>query len=404
MHKNKTKYCRWLILLLLTALSACSRVPVPETPRYQPGEAATVVRMQLLHTTDMGMLPLIRVQLSGGQPAGLWLLDTGSSHNLIDSELAARLALSRAAASEITTIGGRRSSTHYRLPPLQIGKLRLDGQSATALDLSTLSAPDGHQVSGVLGMPALANLVLTLDYQGRQVRLANAYSAPGKLPQGIPFTLDTGVPVARLSVGNKTGDFILDTGNATALVMLPTLRELKRNQPLHFVEVADLGGTIPTQLARLPSLTLGARQFRNIPVSLPLNSQHAAGIDGSLGNGILARQEVTFDFPRRRLLLQRFGQRAAELAADFGFLLAQDNRIAVINAHSPAALAGLRRGDRIVALDSIKTPTASAQTLWKLLFKRQQVQLTIARDTETQADIPRRFKVLLRRAHYLPEL
>ncbi len=409
------RYC--LTCILLIALTACSRIPIPETPSYKSGEAATVVRMQLLHTADMGMLPLIRVKV-GPQFTGWWLLDTGSSHNLIDDDLAAQLALTRASSSAISTIGGRKASTHYQLPALQIGKLKLDGQSASALDLSALSASDSYRVNGVLGMPALANLVLGLDYHNRTVRFSNSSRKDlGRNQLAVPFTLNRGVPVARLQLdgGKRVGNFILDTGNAAALVILPSLRELKRDQPLHFVEMADLGGSIPTQLARLSTLTLGGRQFRNIPVALPLNSQHSAGVDGSLGNGILARQEVVFDFPQRRLLLNSFGQQSADLAGDFGFLLTPDGYISVVNDHSPAAKAVLRRGDRIMAVAGREVVNEDAHTIWQLLNQRQQVQLTVLRaatstgDTEiieNKQSLGREERLLIRlqRNHYLPLL
>lgn len=417
MHKKNTVLYYLVSLLLLITLTACSRLPTPESPRYKPGEAATVVRMQLLHTADMGMLSLIRVKPGPKQPAGWWLLDTGSSHNLIDESLAAQLALTRASSSEISTIGGRKASTHYRLPALWIGKLKLEGQGASTVDLSALSARDSYRVDGVLGMPALANLVLGLDYRNRTVRLANELPQVNEQQMTVPFTLNSGVPVARLQLdgGKRVGNFILDTGNATALVVLPSLRELKRDQPLHFVEVADLGGLIPTQLARLATLTLGARQFRNIPVALPLNSQHAAGVDGSLGNGILARQEVVFDFPRRRLLLHRFGQQSAELAGDFGFLLTPDGYISVVNDHSPAAKAGLRRGDRVVAVAGRDVVDKSAHTIWRLLNQRARVELSVLRAGDLAADAEiiknkqslgnsKRLLIRLQRNHYLPLL
>ncbi|MGB1255366.1 MAG: aspartyl protease family protein [Thiolinea sp.] len=373
-------------------LTACSRIPVPEIPSYKAGDKATVVRMHALHTVDMGVLPLVKVKL--GPTVGWWLIDTGSSHNLVASDLVQRAQLRVVGSSDVATIGGRQLSTHHQLPVLQIGQLKLDGQSASAIDLSGLSAHHGYKIDGVLGMPALVNLVMALDFRGRTVRFSD--TASGLRAGGIPFDLSRGVPIARLALGNnRQGNFILDTGNATALVILPSLPLANRDKPLHFVEVADLGGMIPTQLALLPQLRLGQRQFRNVPVSLPLRNHHLAGADGSLGNMILSRQEIIFDFPRQRLFLQAFNQQPASLPGDFGFLLSPDNRVSVINDQSSAAIAGLRRGDQIVAVGGQRPGTDSAHSIWQLLSRRQNAELTIRRNGQL---ITRQ----LQRAYYLP--
>lgn len=142
-------------------LAACSRLPNPKIPEFQAGNVSTVP-MQLLYTGDLGGLPAVPVMMAGRKT--WWLVDTGSSHNLVSPQLARALRLSPAASSEVSTIAGKQLTGYYRLPTLQIGAVELENQSAAAVGLDLVSAQDGLVIDGILGMPALNRLIVSLDF------------------------------------------------------------------------------------------------------------------------------------------------------------------------------------------------------------------------------------------------
>jgi hypothetical protein len=388
----------WLSGLLL--LAGCVRVPEPAAPGFTQRTKTSTVAMQLLHTSDRAVLPLVPVTIA--DRTYWWLLDTGSSHNLIAEGLAETLNLRAVAASEMASIGGRRESTHYQLPVLEIGTLQLDKQSASALDLSHLSAP-GYVVSGILGVPALSGLQVLLDFPQRRVMLAEALPVSA-LPvgaAGVPFRLRGGVPAATITVDGRGADVLLDTGNATALVLLPEFTRFSPQQQFSFIETRDLGGSIPARLARIGQLQLGNKRFNDIPVSLPLRNHRyrRSAVVGSLGNGLLGQQPVVFDFPGRRLLISAaaLNNNAAnpDVADSFGFRLAQSNIIEVVLPDSPAQRSGLQTGERIIAVDG--KPTAHAHEVWLHLNNLQQSQLTLQRGNQLR-------QILLLRGRFLPLL
>ncbi|MEZ5536024.1 MAG: aspartyl protease family protein [Thiolinea sp.] len=382
----------WLLLLL--TLSACVRVPEPGAPGFRENAKSTSVAMQLLHTSDRAVLPLLPVKM--GEQTYWWVLDTGSSHNLVATGLAEKLKMRAVASSEMATIGGRQLSTHYQLPPLKIGALQLDKQSASAVDLSHLSVP-GYTVSGILGVPALSRLKVLLDFPQRRVMLAEtlpAFALPSAA--GIPFQLRGGVPVAAVNIDGRRAEVILDTGNATSLVLLPDFTRFSPQQSFSFIETRDLGGNIPARLAQVGQLQLGDSLFTDIPVSLPLQNHRyrQSAVAGSLGNGLLGQQPVVFDFPGRKLLVAgRAGNQIAD--GSFGFRLAQSNMIEVVLENSPAQQSGLQVGERIIAVDG--RPTAGAHEIWPHLNGRQQVQLTLQRGNQLR-------QLSLRRGRFLPAL
>ncbi|TXH71514.1 MAG: hypothetical protein E6Q83_01615 [Thiothrix sp.] len=380
--------------LVLLLVAACSRLPHPKIPEFQAGNVSTVP-MQLLYTSDLGGLPAVPVIIEGRKT--WWLVDTGSSHNLVSPRLARDLRLSPAASSEVSTIAGKQLTGYYRLPMMQIGAVDLENQSAAAVNLGLVSAADGLVIDGVLGMPALNRLIVSLDF-GRHTAIFSQYVPKYQQPHSlIPFRLVGGVPVASLNlVGGRAGNFILDTGNAGGLVMFPQYarREYRPGASLAFIEIEDLGGRVPTGLALLPRLHLGSWQTRQVPLSLPMRTQGFQHLDGSIGNAIFTGQTLTFDFPSQHLLLSA-SQDADALPGQFGFLLAANNVIEVVLPNSPAARMGVQVGDHILEVNGHNTREASSHRIWQILDEQRRAELKLARAGTL-------YGVSLERAYFLP--
>jgi hypothetical protein len=382
----------WLLMLFV---AACSRLPNPKLPQFQAGNV-TAVPMQLLYTGDLGGLPAVPVMIEGRKT--WWLVDTGSSHNLVSPQLAKNLRLPTAASSEVSTIAGRQMTGYYRLPTMQIGVVELKNQSAAALDLGLVSASDGLVIDGVLGMPALNRLIVSLDF-GRHTAIFSQYVPNYQQPHSvIPFRLQGGVPVAALTVlGGRTGEFILDTGNAGGLVMFPNYAQRDyRSSSMAFIEIEDLGGRVPTGLALLSNLNMGSWHTSRVPVSLPMRTHGFHHLAGSIGNGIFTGQTLTFDFPSQHLLLSASRDTDA-LPGQFGFLLAANNVIEVVLPNSPAARMGLQVGDSILEVNGQNTRDASSHRIWRILDGAQQANVTLARAGTV-------YSVNLERAYFLPPL
>lgn len=380
--------------ICLLLLAACSRLPHPKIPEFQAGNVSAVP-MQLLYTSDLGGLPAVPVIIEGRKT--WWLVDTGSSHNLVSPRLARELRLSAAASSEVSTIAGKQLTGYYRLPMMQIGAVDLENQSAAAVSLGLVSATDGLTIDGVLGMPALNRLIVSLDF-GRHTAIFSQYVPNAQQPHSvIPFRLKGGVPVAALSVlAGRTGEFILDTGNAGGLVMFPhyARREYRPGSSLAFIDVEDLGGRVPTGLALLPDLHIGSWQTRQVPVSLPMRTHGFRHLDGSIGNAIFTGQTLTFDFPSQHLLLSA-SQDSDSLPGQFGFLLAANNVIEVVLPNSPAARMGIQVGDSILEVNGQNTREASSHRIWQILDEQRRAAFKLAR----AANI---YELSLERAYFLP--
>jgi hypothetical protein len=101
----------------------------------------------------------------------LFILDTGSDSNLISPAAAREVAkVSRDDSVGIRGIQGEVDKVYEAGKfTLAFANLRLDSPSMTAIDTTKLSHDDRVEVSGLIGAPALTQLVLHIDYRDNLV-------------------------------------------------------------------------------------------------------------------------------------------------------------------------------------------------------------------------------------------
>jgi predicted aspartyl protease len=107
------------------------------------------------------------------------------------------------------------------------------------------------------------------------------------------------VPV--LLNGARPARFLLDTGSSVTLVSpLVGAEVLERPPSSETVELQTLSGLTRGAVGRLTSLRIGAAELQDVPIVL---HDPGPGIDGILGNTVLARYRLTVEADRRLLHL-----------------------------------------------------------------------------------------------------
>jgi hypothetical protein len=108
-----------------------------------------------------------------GSSSKLFLIDSGTSSNLIDSEAAREFTgVHEDGRTEVRGLQGKveHVSRAERIS-LIFGGFRQDNADLVAISLEAASDAEGIGITGVLGMPVLTQLRLTIDYRGGAVRL-----------------------------------------------------------------------------------------------------------------------------------------------------------------------------------------------------------------------------------------
>jgi predicted aspartyl protease len=129
-------------------------------------------------------------------------------------------------------------------------------------------------------------------------------TSTGALETVVPLEKARGVWIVPVLLnGSRAGRFLLDTGSSVTLVSPLVGAELPGGlTSRETVELQTLSGLTTGPAGRLASIRIGEAELRDVPVVL---HDPGPGIDGILGNTVLARYRLTLDSDRRLLRLVR---------------------------------------------------------------------------------------------------
>lgn len=253
----------------------------------------------------------VRLSVSlNGEPARI-NLDSGSSSLVLDRPAADILELKPEAALVGLGYGGS-----FEDAPVKLDRFGIDGAvSFQNLTASVVPLPDAFSIVptvstvGFVGYDLLSRFVVRVDYARGQVTLCDPESWSPAPEDGSPLALalDQNVPsvVAQFD-GLPPARFMIDTGDSVSAVMLygPYVKANKVDEKYPrgtTVEGTGAGGEVSTRRVRARSFGLSGVTFTDVPTDLLPARGASKAVAGALGNDLLSRFVVTFDYPHRRV-------------------------------------------------------------------------------------------------------
>ncbi|MEL7223201.1 MAG: PDZ domain-containing protein [Bacteroidota bacterium] len=266
----------------------------------------------------------------------------------------------------------------------------------------------GIEVHGILGADILRRFVITIDYRRRRItfqdprtfsppRSKNFVDVSAEFSRHKPYL---NFPANLVPRQNTNLKLLMDTGaslplllytDADSLLQLPT--NLIRTNIGH-----GLGGTIEGFVGRTASLEIGQQQmtniitsFQDVSVDYQLDSTFLNNRSGVMGNVILRRFYIIIDYINEQVWLRpnRDFNKAFNFDRSGISVLAngvQLNRFTIVNIieGSPAAEAGLQRGDEIRMLNGVPATLLGLESIGRILRKKvgKRIRMLIRRNDE----------------------
>ena len=293
-----------------------------------------------------------------------FIVDTGGV-NLIDSSLVKPLSLRITGAEAGHGTGPNAvASGKTTIERLTLGKITFTKQPFYTFDFEQLYAGGGVKMMGMVGAALLQQYVTCIDFKHNVIDLIE----PGQLDvaragSSLAMSINESEIKVHGSFDGIPSIFQIDTGSPTTLTLAAPFVQhhglLKRFPRQVETSSGGVGGQTREYTVRGKDLVLGGERIQHPITALAAASKGnlaKSDFSGIVGIGALKRYLVTLDFPGKRLFLKTYDPAPAGLDTydRSGMRIEVDPagfRVVSVAQGTPAAEAGLRRGDVIIAVD-----------------------------------------------------
>ena len=316
-----------------------------------PTPAAGVQRLPAWEAMDLSSGSIVlKVQIAGETIDAV--LDTGSSHSIIDSSLAKRLGI--AAAKSVLLTGFSKQVRAHQSVGTQVTVA--GSEYSTSLIIFEMT-PMGMEQKMILGRDFLDIHIIELEFANSRFRFLDSAEARDLPSEPISLISDSRrnlwIPVkingqevfADLDLGNQGALLISDSAAARLIPGLPRSTWVTQ----------DVSGLLTTGSVVVPVFSVAGTDLRSVPAEV-MHLPPPDNASANVGLPILRRFAMTLDLGNSRLWLT---PDAAAIDRPFernrlgAALEPQEEGLKILHValNSPAAAAGLAVGDVIVEVD-----------------------------------------------------
>ncbi|WP_197277049.1 retropepsin-like aspartic protease [Sphingomonas profundi] len=289
----------------LALLLAAAPVPMPP-PTIPPAALDDTLEVSgdAIDARQIETRMTVAVRVNGQGPYR-FVVDSGADRSVIGADLARRLALPPEAAVTLHGMAGASRVATVRIDRLTVGASDIPDIVAPALAERHLGA------QGLLGIDALAEQRLMLDFEKRTITVQDARKPPPASAGEIVVTARRRhgqLILTQVRVADRPIYAVIDTGSQVTIGNSALLARLGRHRPTTPVTLVSVTGqTIAAQQALLPEIRIGAVTLRGVPAAFADVPPFALfGLDRQpallLGSDTLqAFRRVSLDFRARRV-------------------------------------------------------------------------------------------------------
>lgn len=326
-----------------------------------------------------------------GQGPFAFILDTGGAA-ILTPDAAAALRLNPVGAGSGGGAGAGRVSVQYtRVERTQIGGMTLRNQPFVVIALSYDAVERGARppLAGILGVELFERFAMQLNYHEKTLAfepLSGYRHRGGGVALPIFFSDDEPLLVAKID--GISGDVGLDTGNSGTLIVQgiwADRHQLKQQMMSGYPSLGfGMGGASSNWTSRADFEIAGHRFARIIAHYAPdtKGAFSSRTESGNVGNEILANFTLDFDYGHGQIWFEPvpsapqrpFGRAGVNWIKEH----AEAFKVVAVAAGSPAAEAGLKVNDEIVAINGTSSNQLSGRDFSRAVRLPPDTKLTFS--------------------------
>lgn len=297
----------WHALAALAALAtALPGADAPESPDTQPSQQSAGEHDVLALERERHRRLTVPVTIQGQGPFR-FMVDTGAQATVLSHGLAALLQIHNRRPAVLVGMASRINTETVGLEGFTLGSRSFYIQSAALVDGAHLGEADG-----ILGLDSLQNQRVLLDFQKRELAVADAQDLGGN--RGFEIVVKARERLGQLIITRSMLDgvkttVIIDTGAQGSVGNPALLERLRRTRMMGETALTDVNGQQLSGSVRIArQLDVGRVQLRNFAILFAdAPPFRALGLDNEPAL-ILGMEElrmfrrVAIDFKRREIL------------------------------------------------------------------------------------------------------
>jgi hypothetical protein len=308
---------------------------------------------------------VVRACFDKGKDTLNFILDTGSGGISLDSATCKEFNIQTFQTdTSITGIAGVRKVHFVFNKSLRLPGLTVEGLNFHVNDYEVLSSVYGEKVDGIIGYSFFSRYIVKIDFDSLQIEI---YS-PGKITYPshghLLHPIFTSLPIQYVQVKDRRKvpfNFYFDTGAGLCFLMSEQFAKdsavlQKKRKPL-VTQAEGMGGMLKMRLTVVKEVKLGPYRFRKVPTYLYQDDNNVTSYPftgGLIGNEILRRFNLTFNYPQREIFLQpnsHFNDQFDYAYTGLGiYYIGGKNIVVDVIANSPAAKSGFMIDDEIISV------------------------------------------------------
>jgi len=202
--------------------------------------------------------------------------------------------------------------------------------------------------------------------------------------QEVPLEIDSRMPYlkTRVETADKqlvTVKLLVDTGSTGSLSLNPGSHK-SINVPDYYYSTVSQGltGDTVSMVSMTESLAIGGYQLSNLAVSYPVSGEYSeSDSNGILGNEVLSRFDLIFDYPNKRLLVAPNQRFTLPITGDRSGLRVLPHRsggiVKSVARGTGAQAIELREGDIITHFDEMPLTKLNIDELHRVFVSQREV-------------------------------
>ncbi|MFN6374956.1 MAG: aspartyl protease family protein [Chitinophagia bacterium] len=324
----------------------------------------TTVPFQLL----TGGVILLKAKVNDFPDSLNFILDTGSGGISLDSTTVAELKIPvKPSDKTIRGVGGLRNVSFLYDATLKLPGVTTSNLNFHVNDYGLLSNVYGIRIDGIIGYSFFSKYIVNLNYDNL---IMTVYTiGEYKYPSGghLLRPMFTALPIQQVEFKDNekySQYFYFDTGAGLNFLISESYANdsavlRKRRKPLFVTQAEGVGGKTTMQITTVKRVKIGPYRFYHVPTFLfkdIYNVTNYPFVGGLLGNDMLRRFNVTFNYVRQQIhLVPNSHYRDLFDYAYSGLSLYYvDGKIIVddVVPGSPSEKAGLKKDDIILGVGS----------------------------------------------------